>query len=392
MLKRELAIGRQTASAEVSLANRMRVLRCLIDEGEMSRVEVSRRTGMSPATVNRLTSSLMAQGLVVEAGSDEATGGRPSMVVRFNPRVRTILALDISEEHIDVALLDLNGALLEAEQVSLAGTTPDQKLEKLVGVVSDWDQREGERLCAVGVSVPGPVAADGVVLIAPALEWYDRQVVEPLQGATSAPVTVENDVNLLALAEYLTLEDPDHKTLVALAVYQGVGAGIVEDGRLWRGVHGAAGQFGRMLRDVSGLKHQRHGFGHLESELGSRGLLMRAIDAGLVPVDAESVDEAFAAAVAGDEDALALVESIADDYAFHLVNVCAMIAPDSVVFGGLLERWSDLLLPMIEERLEGNVIHKPDLKASLLGDWGKTLGAGMNGLRQAGGLESLLSR
>ena len=78
-------------------------------------------------------------------------------------------------------------------------------------------------------------------------------------------------------------------------------------------------------------------------------------------------------------------------WAFHLVNVCAMFAPDIVVFGGLFERWSDLLIPMIEERLRGNVAHEPELATASLGDEGKLVGAGMYGLRRAGGLAAVLS-
>ena len=391
VLKRELACAPRTASPEVAQHNRMRILECLIDVGPLSRVEIARLTRMAPATVNRLTSSLMAQGLVSEAGSNGATGGRPSMLVRFCPEARTILALDIWEGAIEVALLDLDGCEIERDRVPILGTDPQEKLDLLVAVVAEWDAREGERIAAIGVSVPGPVDDDGVVLMAPALDWYNQPVGASLRGATNAPVVVENDVNLIALAEYLNLDDPGHKTLVAMAVYEGVGAGIVEDGRLWRGNHGAAGQFGRMLRDVSGLKHQRHGFGHLEAELGEHGLLQRAINARVVSPEVESADAVFSAAEEGDEEAVAMVESVADDYAFHLVNVCAMIAPDIVVFGGLFERWSDLLIPMFEERLRGNVVHEPELATASLGDEGKLVGAGLYGLRRSGGLAAVLS-
>ncbi len=391
MLKKELAYGRDAGLPELSQYNRMRIIQTLVAGGQLSRVEIARLTRMSPATVNRLTTSLMAQDLVVEAGSNEATGGRPSLMVRFNPDARSILAIDMWEGAIEVALLNLAGEEIERDRILLDGTDAQSKLNLLVETVAEWDAREGDHLAAVGVSVPGPVSEDGVVLIAPALQWYDLQVVSPLQAVTRAPVTVENDVNLIALAEYLNLESANHKTLVAMAVFQGVGAGIVEDGRLWRGNHGAAGQFGRMLRDVSGLKHQRYGFGHLETELGEQGLLQRAINARVVSPEVDSADSVFRAAEEGDLEALAMVESVADDYAFHLVNVCAMIAPDIVVFGGLFERWSELLIPMIAERLQGNVVHMPELRTAALGDEGKIIGAGMFALRQAGGIRSLLS-
>lgn len=382
---------RVSSSHDVSAQNRVRVLESLMTHGPASRVATARELGMSPPTVNRLTNALMRHGLVEQSGSDAATGGRPSMLVRFNPRRKMILALDIWEVAIEVALLDLSGGLLERATVPMADSTPEEKLDLLVRTVAEWDQRLGESLAAVGVSVPGPVSDDGTVLLAPALDWYDVEALAPIEAVTRAPVVIENDVNLIALAEHRHLHSPDHKTLVAIAVFQGVGAGIVEDGRLWRGNHGTAGQFGRMLRNVSGLRHHTHGFGHLETELGSGGILQRAIEARVVSPEVGSADVVLAAAQEGDQEALEMVETVADEYAFHLVNLCAMVAPDIVVFGGLFERWSDLLLPLIQERLQGNVIHLPELRTAELGDEGKLIGAGLHALERAGGLMALVS-
>lgn len=346
---------------------------------------------MSPATVNRLTGALMRLGLVDQAGNDEATGGRPSMLVQFQPQSRFVLAMDLWEGAIEVALLDLAGQVVKRTTVPLASTDAQQKLDLLTSTVKSWTQEYGQLLAAIGISVPGPVTAEGVVLVAPALDWYGVDVRSPLQAVTHVPVTIENDVNLIAFAEHRHLAGSGQKTLVALAVFQGVGAGIVEEGRLWRGTLGAAGQFGRMLRDVSGLRHERHGFGHLETELGSDGILQRAINARVVSSEVDSADVVFASAQSGDFEALGMVRSVADEYAFHLVNVCAMIAPDIVVFAGLFARWSDLLIPMIEQRLEGNVIHLPELRTAELGDEGKLVGAGLYALEQAGGFMPLVS-
>ncbi|WRS31152.1 ROK family transcriptional regulator [Actinomycetaceae bacterium MB13-C1-2] len=391
MHTRDVQATTVASSYDVSARNRVRVLESLIKEGPSSRVAIARATGMNPATVNRLTAALMRRGLVDQAGNDETTGGRPSMLVKFQPRARTILAIDLWENAIEIALLDLTGRIINRSSLDWQHTSARQKLELVKEVIAEWDACEEHTLVAVGVSVPGPVSSQGQVLLAPALEWYDLDVLQELQYATDVPITLENDVNLIAYAEYRHLLSPDHKTLVAMAVFQGVGAGIVEDGRLWRGNQGAAGQFGRMLRDPSGLHHKRYGFGHLETELGSGGILQRAIDARVVSPEVESADVVFAAAQDGDLEALEMVESVADEYAFHLVNVCAMIAPDIVVFGGLFERWSGLLIPMIRQRLEGNVINMPELRTAELGDEGKLIGAGMYAFENAGGLTALVA-
>lgn len=380
------------SSKDVSRSNRVRIIECLLEGNVLSRVEIARATGMSPATVNRLTTSLLTMGLVEEAGSNDNTGGRPSLMIRFNPAARAMLAADINERTLEVAEVDLDGEIGRRACVDISRLDPGAKLAVLVETVRTWSESrpEDSPYVAVGISIPGPVDMNGTVSVAPALEWYGVDVKEALTHATTAAVVVENDVNLVAYAEYFRGHWGTINSLVAIGVFEGIGAGIVENGRLWRGRGGAAAQFGRMLIDVSGLTHQRIGFGHVETRLGASAIRERAIADGIVPADEQSPDAVFRHAEAGQPDAMRFLGAIADEYAIHLANVCALVAPDLVVFAGLFDQWSSVMLPLLTARLEGNVLFLPLLAPAATGREAKLIGAGLFALHQVGGIASLV--
>ena len=378
----------------IAARNRRLVLASLLPGEPLSRVEIARETGLAPATVNRLTATLLKNGLVREVGSDSATGGRPSMLVKFNPDAQHVLAADITQNGIELARTNLGSDIIAKQWISIDGLDSDQIMRRFVEVISEATRAQaampgGKPYVCVGISVPGPVTNSGVVTVAPAVGWQDVPVGAALSDHLSIPFTIENDVNLLAYAEYHHGVETPGESLVAIGVYQGVGAGIVENGRLWRGQQGAAGQFGRMLMDVSGLRDRRPGFGQVERLLGEDALRDRAAEASIIFSDDNTADDVFAQAQAGDAAALSLLEQAMDEYPFQIANLSAVVAPDTVVFAGLFEKWSDLVIPMLHERLEGNVLHQPRLLASTLLDDGKLIGASSYALDQFGGVLAL---
>lgn len=378
----------------VAVLNRRTILEVLLDEAVHTRTAVARETGLAPATVNRQIAVLVRKGLVDEVGSDPDTGGRPSLLLKFNPASRSILALDITQDVLSVADSDLFGNLSDRDHLPVHNLGAQGKLDLLVRVVQERcaarSEESGNRpYVAVGVSVPGPVSDTGLVSLAPALDWYNQPVGDVLRDTVDAPVIVENDVNLVAYAEYWKAAVEEISALVAIGVYQGVGAGIVENGRLWRGAGGAAGQFGRILTAVSDLKSSKKGFGQVDRRLGESALLGRARDASATFSDDSTADDLFGDVARGEEPALSLFEEAMDEYAFHLANLSAIVAPDVIVFAGLFERWSDLVIPALQERLVGNVLHPPVMIRSRLKGDAKLVGAAAYALDQVGGVLSL---
>ncbi len=376
---------------DLTAANRQLVLGCLLDFRTKSRIDIAKMTGLAPASVNRLTKVLLDSGLVTEAGQDTSTGGRPSMLLRFNPRARQMLAIDVSDATLEAATVALDGEVLDHESINWSGQGSERRVSILLNYVRDRVAEDGdESFVAVGVSIPGPVTEDGVVMVAPSLGWSELPLGSMLQDVVSVPVIVENDMNLYAYAEWSRNPSTDDETLVALGVYHGIGLGIVEGGRVWRGKNGAGGQMGRMYLDLEGFTgKQNFGFGQTEEHLGTSALRRSAIERGLLPKDATNVDPVFAAVENGSVAAREFLEEVMLGYAFQIANFSAVMAPDTIVLCGLFERWSSVVAPMLSERLEGTVLQVPQLTASALKEDAKLIGAGLYSLDQLGGITAL---
>lgn len=220
--------------SQLSRVNRERILRCIWEQGPLSRIAVSRSAGLAPATVNRLTDSLVDAGLVREAGSDSSTGGRPSLVLEFQERAGLILAVDVADAHTDVAITDLRCRIIDrTRHPAEASGRRDLRVDQVLGLIRDaLAGPDAEAFVAVGVSVPGPVDVDGTVVFGPSLGWHDVPLGARIAELTDLPTRVENDANLIAVAEQAMGARRGAGSLVALAVFDGVGCGIVEDGRL----------------------------------------------------------------------------------------------------------------------------------------------------------------
>ena len=144
------------------------------DAGPISRVEVARSTGLAPATVNRWAARMLDSGLLRTSGSDLGTGGRPSTLLRLNARFGVTLAVDVADRHIDIARLDLVGHMIDNTRIESDSELGEPRLQEVLDEIAAAIATDpSQPVLAIGVSVPGPVDRDGVVLFAPALEWND---------------------------------------------------------------------------------------------------------------------------------------------------------------------------------------------------------------------------
>jgi predicted NBD/HSP70 family sugar kinase len=146
-----------------------------------------------------------------------------------------------------------------------------------------------------------------------------------------------------------------------------------------------------MLFNRSALGGTYAGFGDLELHLGRVGIAVRAVRRGILDdADPRGADTVLELAAGGHTEAITLLDELMDDYAFALINVCAILEPDVITLSGLFEAWGDLVLPRMEERMEGQVVTMPRLVAASLGETGALLGAGIRAFASSGGIASLI--
>lgn len=224
-------------------ANRHGVFRALLAAGVASRATLAQRTGLSVPTVATILQEFNQAGLVREVDQDGSTGGRPAQRVALAPDARHVLALDLSGRSARALRVDLLGRIVRSDDGPVLGPGGE---DALIAWLRDLIRpAQGPKPARLAVAVPGVVdPVDGHVDLAPALGWHDFALADVLERALGLPVTLENDVNALALAELCYGAGAGHDHVVYVAIGSGVGAGLVIHGQLYRGAHAAAGEIG----------------------------------------------------------------------------------------------------------------------------------------------------
>jgi predicted NBD/HSP70 family sugar kinase len=192
------------------------------------------------------------------------------------------------------------------------------------------------RVVGIGVAVPGLVReSDGVVRLAPHLEWVDEPFAAQLAEATGLPVHAANDARLGANAERLFGAGRGASHLVYLnGGASGIGAGVIVGGEPLTGVSGYAGELGHTLVNSAGIRCHCGAIGCLETEVSQHALL-RVLR--LTAADPDELDRALAAAVeAGEPDVVAEIERQLGFLATALRTATNVFNPELIVLGGFL--------------------------------------------------------
>ena len=303
-----------------------------------TRGEVLDVTGLSRMTVAQRIDVLLAAGLLVEGRLDEATGGRRPRRLRFNAEHGRVLAASVDTTHTRVALTDLDGRVLADRDVEVAvadgpGATLDALAAAARGLLAD---SPGDRVCGVGVSVPGPVdPATGRPSQPPIMPgWDDYPIAEHLAAALpGVPVLTANDADAAALGEH-TAAHPAARALCLVKVSTGIGTGIVIDGLPYRGADGGAGDIGHVrLRSHADALCMCGAHGCLAAVASGRAVARALTEQGIA---AESGRDVRALLAAGSPEAARLTQEAGRLVGEVMATVVSVLNPQVVVVGGAL--------------------------------------------------------
>lgn len=309
------------------------VLGLLGTRGPVSRADIARILGISPATVTQITKSLIARGLVTELDHAPSQGGRPARLLGL---VRTgvgAIGAKVTANHVAVVDVELDGTVRSSTSHPFDPDAPDA-LDRLGHILGSAVDDHVGPLLGVGVGIPGAVDSQASGLVdAPTLGWTDAQVGPVLRAALGVPVLVENDVNTLAVADRLYGEGREHQTYLVVTIGRGVGCGVVVDGALYRGAGGGAGEIGHVPVAADGPLCGCGARGCLEAFIGEDALVAQALERGVVGPRG-TVAGLRQAADAGHEVALEIYRTAGELLGRALAGVVHTLDPEVVVISG----------------------------------------------------------
>ena len=381
-----MAAGRTGSLETLRRLNRLRVIDALRDEGLISRAEIARRTGLSRSTVSSLVSELQADGLVVERSEPAAAhgdqGGRPPILLSFDASAGVAVGIDFDHHHLRVAVSDLSSRILVERELQLdtdhAAHEGLDAAAELVGELLAEAGVDAARVIGAGMCLPGPIHRPTGVVGSTAIlpGWVGVAAAEEMHRRLDLPILVDNDANLAALAEAAFGAGRDAKDLVYLMISSGIGAGLVLNGRLYRGAEGLAGELGHVLVDADGPVCRCGNRGCLETVAGTDALaelLRRSHGDGL---DGRAIVRLAREGDLGCRRVIADAGRAIGKAAATLVNV---LNPELLIVGGDLSDAGELLLDGVRESLERSAlptaVQAADVVAGSLGDRAEVLGA-----------------
>jgi predicted NBD/HSP70 family sugar kinase len=266
---------------QLRTANRRRVIETLRISGSMTRSALARATGLSRTTISTLLAELIEQRIVSEAsdGGARRGAGRPATVVRLDPSAGAAVSIDVGARHLAVAVGDLAHQVLAERWVPLAAAhTAYEGMERAASLVAEaLDEADVERSALIGAAMglPAPISQPaGIVASANILPgWAGVPVADEMSERLGVPVFVENDSNLGALAESAWGAGAGFDQLAYIKAATGIGAGLVQDGKLFRGTTGTAGEIGHTTVAEDGPICRCGNRGCLELYAGGAALL-----------------------------------------------------------------------------------------------------------------------
>ena len=357
---RNAAIGRSVNgfSAVKSVGSREHHLGALFEavltRGPLSRRDAAKLTGLSAASVTKLIRPMISHGYLVENEREAGVPGRPQIPLQVDPARHHAVGIKLMDSEIVGVVADLHAEVQSAHRMKYSDTSPSgvtAAIAEMTGILLDRSPVERERLLGIGVGLGGHInGATGVVIESPFLNWQNVPLRQLLADRMQLPVVIENDVNTLAVAEQWFGAGATFPTFALITIGVGVGCALVLDGDLWRGVSGAAGEFGHMVVDPDGPQCHCGKRGCLEAVVGDNAIAAAMSQAAGRRVT--RVSQVVSAAHAGSEDARQVFTQAGTALGRAMAALVNLLNPPMIILSGEGMTASDLFMDPLRAELD----------------------------------------
>ncbi len=377
------------------------ILRLIHSGANYSRLDIARKTGLSPALITSIVRNLIARQLVIEAPSVSSSVGRKPVPLEVRSDAGYLIGVDIGSYYVHVVVTDMKGQIVYKEQVETG--IPDgrvQVLQRVFECVRRAIAASGvsrERILGMGIAHSGVIdARKGLVLSFPRpgqmVEWKNVPLKEIFEREFHLPCLLEDSVRTMATAERHFGLGRDADDFLFVEVGMGIGAAVFFEGKLYRGAGGKAGEFGHITVDENGPLCSCGNNGCLESVAScaaiiqagrlaiERGVDSRIRDLALGDLDRISIEVIAQAAAENDSLAFRVLQEASSYIARGLADLVNLLNPRLIIFGGALFRAAPQLLDdplrrIIRQRSLEKSANDVQLRVSPLGAEAGALGA-----------------
>lgn len=324
-----------------------------------TQVTIARRTHLSQATVSAAVNELVQEG-VFAADSDEGERGKR---VRLGPVRGVAVGVEINHANLTVATRPVASADIHYATVDFgADQAANLWVRQTVRLIHETVSRTGmgpEHIVSIGIGIPAAIdpRTSKITQVSSSLGW--EMVGDPREQFEAhfpnVPIIVDNEANMAAYGEYVHgAGQGGSETMLFVKASEGIGAGLIVGGLIYRGRHGVAGEMGHLTMDPHGTVCRCGNRGCLETKIGGITLLeeVRQAYRGFRIDYPASLESMIERAKSGDPVCRRVLTDAARHMGLALARVCNLMNPEVIVIGGELGLAADLLLPTVEYSMQ----------------------------------------
>src|SRR6056297_2605338 len=357
--------------------NQSSILRLIDEYGPISRKELSEKTEYSAATISNHVKTLIEEGFVIEKEKGLSSGGRKPVFLTINPNKGYIIGVDIEVSKVRIVSFNLKLKVEQKIEFYIEKkNTPDDILEKIVDNIKKiMDKRNIDEydLLGIGFAVPGLVNKDRDLLeFAPNLGCKEEKISEYMNEKFKVPIFVENEANAAGIGEKEFNYDKEIN-MVYVSINEGIGCGLIFNGKLYRGASGNAGEFGHIIIESESQRSCHCGNKGCWETLASENYIYDRY----VEITADkslNIDQIYEKIKDNkqNEEIIKLFKNVGENIGIGLANIINSLSPDLMVIGGNILKIKEYLDPEIKKTINEKTLalnyDKVEVKYSKLGE------------------------
>lgn len=342
------------------------IIRLLRERGILSRVALSRLTGLSQVAITNIISDLLDKGMIYETGALEGSKGRRSVGITLNDDFRHFIGVRINRDYFTAGIFNMAGRLQKQLTESIDSLSdPKDVLRRLKNALAVLLEASRAPVSGIGMALPGPLfPREGKVLLMSGFPgWNIVNVKEELDGLCRShglALCIEHDANCGVLAERWYGAENIGRTTLYLVIDRGIGCGLMIDGSLYSGSNGMSGELGHVSIDYNGPTCECGNRGCLELYCSTKAIedeykRRRALesDAQSVPYSLEDIVEA---ANNGDETAYAVVGRAARFLGIGIVGIINVLNPDTIILSDKISEAGEMYFSVLRKTLKNRLL------------------------------------
>ena len=327
------------------------VLRVIRDNGSLSRAEIAKLTGLTPASVTNITKILIEDKFLIESKIGESSGGRPPIILELNPDARYVIGIGIGVGVIDVVITNLSAKIISKKSMIIGDERYDYNLVfaglvNLINEVIELSNIERKNILGAGVALHGIVnAKSGESIHSLYYGWKNINIKKRLEDELQLAIYVDNDVRAMALGESLFGATKDISNFVTLNISNGIGAGIIINNTPYYGVDFSAGEIEHIAVELDGDKCNCGNYGCLETVASNNNITKKAIklikqgvSSSLIKdidnINNLTIEDICNAAKNGDEMSITVLKEAARYIGIAITNLINILNPTAIVVVG----------------------------------------------------------